>query len=70
VLAAPVCAPRTADRLSEEADEVVCLETPAGFAAVGSWYRDFSPTPDETVVDLLARARGPAGAGAAEDGGG
>lgn len=57
VLAVPVGDPGTVRRLASEADEVVCLEAPPGFAAVGSWYRDFSPTPDEMVVALLDRAR-------------
>ncbi|MFF5336459.1 alpha/beta family hydrolase [Streptomyces sp. NPDC013181] len=56
VLAVPVAAPSAVARLREEADEVVCLSAPAGFAAVGEWYRDFGQTPDEEVVALLARA--------------
>lgn len=38
------------------ADEVVVLETPEPFLAVGHHYRDFSPTSDEEVVRLLATA--------------
>ncbi|HXF56471.1 MAG TPA: phosphoribosyltransferase family protein [Actinomycetota bacterium] len=56
VLAAPV-APRDAlRRLAREADEVVVLETPEPFYAVGQWYLDFPQVPDERVIDLLARA--------------
>ncbi|NIH83257.1 phosphoribosyltransferase family protein [Amycolatopsis granulosa] len=36
------------------ADEVVCLECPPEFTAVGQWYADFSQTPDEEVTRLLA----------------
>ena len=40
------------------ADEVVCLETPAMFMAVGLHYEDFAQVTDETVVALLDEARG------------
>jgi putative phosphoribosyl transferase len=56
VLAVPV-APRAAiPGLSSVADQVVCLETPERFMAIGQWYSDFSQTSDEQVVDLLHRA--------------
>ncbi|MFD4240372.1 phosphoribosyltransferase family protein [Streptomyces sp. NPDC058525] len=58
VLAAPVAPPDAVARLRTAADEVVCLSTPSGFSAVGQWYQDFSQTPDEEVVLLLARAAG------------
>ncbi|MGP3690037.1 phosphoribosyltransferase family protein [Streptomyces sp. IBSNAI002] len=68
VLAAPVAPPDAVARLRTAADEVVCLSTPSGFSAVGQWYRDFSQTPDEEVVFLLAQAAGAGpGAVAAED---
>ncbi|WP_328740013.1 phosphoribosyltransferase family protein [Streptomyces erythrochromogenes] len=61
VLAVPVAPPDAVARLGGETDEVVCLSTPRAFRAVGEWYRDFSQTPDEEVVSLLARAAaGPA----------
>ncbi|MEU5209174.1 alpha/beta family hydrolase [Streptomyces sp. NPDC020742] len=56
VLAVPVAPPDAAERLRTAADEFVCLSTPFGFSAVGEWYQDFSQTPDEDVVSLLARA--------------
>ncbi|MFF3723457.1 phosphoribosyltransferase family protein [Streptomyces erythrochromogenes] len=56
VLAVPVAAPDAVARLRGETDEVVCLSAPRAFRAVGEWYRDFSQTPDEEVVSLLARA--------------
>ncbi|MFE0601156.1 phosphoribosyltransferase family protein [Streptomyces sp. NPDC058892] len=56
VLAVPVAPPDAVARLRAEADEVVCLSTPRAFRAVGEWYRDFSQTPDDEVVSLLARA--------------
>jgi predicted phosphoribosyltransferase len=35
------------------ADEVVCLQAPMMFSAVGQWYEDFSQTTDEEVERLL-----------------
>ena len=58
VLAVPVAPPQTIDRLRAEADEVVALETPQPFLAVGEWYRDFDQTTDEQVVSALARSAG------------
>jgi putative phosphoribosyl transferase len=57
VLAAPVCAPETAERLAAIADRLVCLAAPAEFQAVGVWYEDFSQTSDAEVIDLLRRYR-------------
>ncbi|MEX0659846.1 MAG: phosphoribosyltransferase family protein [Egibacteraceae bacterium] len=54
VLAVPVAAPRTARRMADEADDVVVVATPRGFAALGQWYRDFAQTADEEVQALLA----------------
>jgi predicted phosphoribosyltransferase len=36
---------------------VICTITPEPFIAVGVWYRDFTPTTDEEVIELLALAR-------------
>ncbi|MEC4015377.1 phosphoribosyltransferase family protein [Streptomyces sp. H27-D2] len=63
VLAVPVAPADAVARLRTEADEVVCLSTPGAFSAVGEWYRDFSQTPDEEVVSLLARAAADAAPG-------
>ena len=56
VLAVPVAPALTAGRLAEEADEIVGLETPHLFHAVGQWYEDFGQVRDERVVELLSRA--------------
>ncbi len=55
VVAVPVGAMETCERLRHVADEVVCLETPEPFQAVGLWYRQFAQTTDEEVRHLLAR---------------
>ena len=44
------------NRIEAVADEVICLETPPYFSAVGQWYRDFDQTSDAEVEDLLAKA--------------
>jgi putative phosphoribosyl transferase len=54
VLAIPVAPPDAATALRAQADEVVVVLTPAGFRAVGQWYDDFTPTPDEAVTRLLS----------------
>ena len=56
VVAAPVGAPDAVRRV-EGADEVVCVEQPEDFAAVGAHYRTFGQTPDEEVAEILARTR-------------
>ncbi|MGY1706172.1 phosphoribosyltransferase family protein [Geodermatophilus sp. SYSU D00697] len=60
VLAAPVCARDGARALEAEVDELVCLETPRRFAAVGQFYDDFGPTEDAEVVELLTACAHPA----------
>ncbi|MER6913496.1 phosphoribosyltransferase family protein [Streptomyces sp. NPDC000594] len=56
VLAVPVAPPEWTDRLAGEADELIALETPAEFAAVGQFYTDFTQTGDDEVVAALRRA--------------
>jgi putative phosphoribosyl transferase len=57
ILAAPVCAAQTSGLLGPEVDELVCLEAPSDLGAIGFWYRDFSQTSDEEVIELLEKAR-------------
>ncbi len=56
IVAVPVGPPDTCHELAEEADETVCLTTPAFFQAVGQYYDDFSQTSDDDVRELLASA--------------
>jgi putative phosphoribosyl transferase len=53
VVAVPVAAPETCQEFRSIADEIVCLQTPDPFYAVGLWYRDFGQTTDEQVRALL-----------------
>lgn len=56
VVAVPVAAHTVCEQLAHEADEVICLWTPADLDSVGQWYEDFSQTTDAEVCDLLRRA--------------
>jgi predicted phosphoribosyltransferase len=60
VVAVPVAAPETCERLRLVADDVLCLTTPAEFQSVGIWYDDFAQTSDDEVRSLLGRAAGDA----------
>lgn len=52
IVAAPVGGRDAVERING-ADQVICLEQPAGFQAVGRHYRDFDQTSDAEVVRLL-----------------
>jgi putative phosphoribosyl transferase len=55
VVAIGVAPPETLARIRAEVDELVCLHAPAGFAAVGQFFDDFSEVTDEMVVAALSR---------------
>ncbi len=57
VLAIPIGATDVAERFAKYADEVVCMETPVPYFAVGQGYRNFAQTSDDEVVALLGHAR-------------
>ncbi len=56
IVASPVAAAETVHGLEDEADEVICVQTPPAFFAVGAWYDDFAPVSDADVKQLLAEA--------------
>lgn len=55
ILAVPVAPAETLADLDAEADEIVCLETPEDFGAIGIHYRNFRQVSDEEVTALLAQ---------------
>jgi erythromycin esterase-like protein/predicted phosphoribosyltransferase len=55
IVAAPVGALETCQRLKKLADDVICAATPEPFQAVGLWYEQFDQTSDEEVIELLRR---------------
>jgi putative phosphoribosyl transferase len=59
VAAVPVAPPEGVARMAREADEVVCLEAPAAFYAVGQFYDDFAQVEDEEVVASLRAEANP-----------
>lgn len=56
VLAVPVAPPHVIAELRQDADDVVCLDLPWDFSAIGQFYADFSQTSDEEVIACLERA--------------
>ena len=56
ICAVPVAPPDTIDKVAGYCDEVVCLETPYDFRAVGQFYRDFPQVEDEEVIEILKQA--------------
>jgi putative phosphoribosyl transferase len=64
IVAVPVGARETCASISALADELVCLEMPDPFYAVGLWYENFDQVEDDEVHDLLERAASSVGRGA------
>jgi putative phosphoribosyl transferase len=57
VLAAPVIAAESVPELLADFDEVVAVETPDPFLAVGIWYERFGQVPDDEVLGCLPLER-------------
>ena len=55
IAAVPCAPPSTIRELKALADEVVCPLQPEAFMSVGQWYRDFTQTADDEVLELLGR---------------
>ncbi|MFO8148228.1 MAG: phosphoribosyltransferase [Bacteroidota bacterium] len=55
VVAIPVAPPSVIEKLNNfaEVDEVICLEIPFNFRAVGQFYEDFSAVSDEEAINIL-----------------
>ncbi len=53
VLAVPVAPTETLTAISDEADDIVCLETYSMFGAIGLYYSDFRQVSDQQVIDSL-----------------
>ncbi|MGH2594726.1 MAG: phosphoribosyltransferase [Actinomycetota bacterium] len=53
VFAAPVGPAATVRQLTRECDDVVLVETPRAFSAVGEWYRRFDQVTDAQVLAAL-----------------
>lgn len=55
LLGIPVGPPDTIDSLRSEVDELVCVDTPTHFRAVGQFYQHFPQVSDEEAVEYLDR---------------
>ena len=53
--AVAVASPGAARAMSREADDIVCLNVPAEFYAVGQFFGDFSQVSDEEVAEILQK---------------
>lgn len=56
IVAVPVAPPDSIEEIGKLVDEIICLEAPVFFQAVGQFYSDFSPTEDDEVIQLLKLA--------------
>jgi predicted phosphoribosyltransferase len=56
ICAVPVASAEAVEKVRPHADEVVCLQTPGFFYAVGQFYRDFRQVDDAEVIALLRAA--------------
>lgn len=55
ILAVPVAPPDTIKELDSLADDVICLESPSNFMAVGASYESFPQTTDDEVISILGQ---------------
>jgi putative phosphoribosyl transferase len=56
VVALPVGPPETIRALRQMVGDVICLETPSAFMAVGAHYFDFTQVSDDEVISLLRKS--------------
>lgn len=56
ICAVPVAPPDTLEKIRGYADEVVCLQAPPFFQAVGQFYADFPQVDDSEVEAILGQA--------------
>lgn len=56
IIAVPVGANDTVQQLKTTVDDIICLEIPQNFMAVGIWYESFEQIPDEEVIRYLGEA--------------
>jgi putative phosphoribosyl transferase len=61
VIAVPVAPEDAVAELQAEADEIVCLDMPHPFLAVGAHYAEFAQLSDDDVIAILSRHRPPEG---------
>ncbi len=53
IVAMPVSAQDSLQKVQQYANEVICLHAPAEFGFVGKFYQQFTQVPDQEAIDLL-----------------
>lgn len=53
IVAVPIANPEELGDLATYCDEIICLEQPTYFRAVGQVYRDFAPVNEEEAVEIV-----------------
>ncbi len=53
MVAIPVAPPEVVNKIKRQVDELVVLETPGDFGAVGQFYKEFPQVEDSEVIQLL-----------------
>jgi putative phosphoribosyl transferase len=57
VVGLPVASVEAEASIGKMVDEMVCLQAPPGFMAVGGYYEDFTQVTDDEVVEMLKRSK-------------
>ncbi|MBD3263772.1 MAG: phosphoribosyltransferase [Candidatus Omnitrophica bacterium] len=55
IVASPISSPRMVEKLKDEVDEVIILETPLNFRAVAQGYLNWYDVSDEEVSEIMER---------------
>src|SRR5581483_8517434 len=61
IAAVEVAAAESLEKIKKLADEVVCLDMPSDFYAVGQFFEEFDPVSDEEVITFLEPRRSQSG---------
>lgn len=56
VVAIPVGPPETIHEIAQQVDEIICLEQPTTFFAIGAFYDNFPQVEDEEAITYLKEA--------------
>ena len=57
IIAIPIGPHDVIEEFLKAGEEVICLDAPLAFSAVGEFYEDFPQTEDREVIDLLSQKR-------------
>lgn len=53
IIAVPVAPQSFLEKIKSEVDQIICLEVPEYFVAIGQFYKSFDQVEDDQVIDLL-----------------